>query len=70
MVIRAAGIGGWRGWVGLVMIALLLGVGYASLLSTILGQWFREAGTPTGVMLLGASCCLLILIWLLGAILR
>ena len=67
---RAFGIGGWRGWVGLLMIAVLLGLGYASLLGTILGQWVREAGTPTGVVLLSASCVLLVLIWLLGAILR
>jgi hypothetical protein len=52
------------------MIAVLLGLGYASLLSTILGQWVREAGTPTGLVLLGASCVLIVLIWLLGAILR
>jgi hypothetical protein len=67
---RAVGIGGLRGWVGLVMIALLLGLGYASLLSTVLGQWVREVSTPTGVALLAASCVLIVLIWLLGAILR
>ena len=52
------------------MIAVLLGLGYASLLSTILGQWVREAGTPAGVVLLSASCVLIVLTWLLGAILR
>ena len=67
---RAVGIGGLRGWVGLVMIALLLGLGYASLLSTVLGQWVHEAATPMGVVLLAASCVLVVLIWLLGAILR
>jgi len=69
-VARAVGMGGLRGWVGLVVIALLLGLGYASLLSTVLGQWMREASTPTGVALLAASCVLIVLIWLLGAILR
>ena len=67
---RAVGIGGLRGWVGVVMIALLLGLGYASLLSTVLGQWVHEAGTPMGIVLLAASCVLIVLIWLLGAILR
>lgn len=69
-MIRAVGIGGWRGWLGLVAIALVLGLAYASLLSTILQQWVREAGTPTGIAALGASCVLVILIWLLGTILR
>ena len=67
---RAMGIGGLRGWVGLVMIALVLGLGYASLLSTVLGQWVHEAGTPMGIVLLAASCVLIVLVWLLGAILR
>ena len=67
---RAMGIGGLRGWVGLVMIALVLGLGYASLLSTVLGQWVHEAGTPMGTVLLAASCVLFVLVWLLGAILR
>jgi uncharacterized membrane protein required for colicin V production len=67
---RAVGIGGWRGWIGVAMIAVLLGLGYASLLSTILGQWVREAGTPMGVVVLAASCVLIVLVWLLGAILR
>jgi hypothetical protein len=69
-MVRAAGIGGWRGWLGLLMIALILGLAYTSLLSTILGQWVHEASTPMGVLLLAASCCLIVLIWLLGAILR
>ena len=67
---RAMGIGGLRGWVGVVMIALVLGLGYASLLSTVLGQWVHEAGTPMGIVLLAASCVLFVLVWLLGAILR
>ena len=69
-MVRSVGIGGWRGWIGVLMIAVLLGLGYASLLSTILGQWVREAGTPTGALVLGASCVLIVLVWLLGAILR
>ena len=67
---RAVGMGGLRGWVGVVMIALLLGLGYASLFSTVLGQWVHEASTPMGIVLLAASCVLIVLIWLLGAILR
>ena len=69
-MIRAAGIGGWRGWLGLLAIAVVLGLAYASLLSTVLGQWVREAGTLVGILLLAASSFLMILIWLLGAILR
>jgi len=69
-MVRALGIGGWRGWLGLLMIALILGLAYASLLSTVLGQWVGGASTPLGVALLAASCCLIVLIWLLGAILR
>ena len=52
------------------MIALILGLAYASLLSTVLGQWVHEAGTPMGVLLLAAMGWLLILIWLLGGIRR
>ena len=69
-MIRAVGIGGWRGWLGLVLIAMVLGLAYASLLSTILGQWIGGAGTASGVVLLAASCILAILIWLLGALVR
>jgi hypothetical protein len=68
--VRVVGLGGWRGWLGLLMIAFILGLAYASLLSTILGQWVREAGTPTGTVLLAAVGWLLILIWLLGGIRR
>ena len=67
---RAVGIGGLRGWAGVVVIALLLGLGYASLFSTVLGQWVPEASTLMGIVLLAASCVLIVLIWLLGAILR
>ena len=67
---RAVGLGGWRGWVGVLMIAAILGLAYASLLSTVLGQWVREAGTPLGVIMLGAVGCIVILIWLLSAVLR
>jgi hypothetical protein len=68
--VRAVGLGGWRGWVGVLMIAVILGLAYASLLSTVLGQWIRVAGTPTGVLVLSATGCLLILVWLLSAVLR
>jgi len=68
--VRVVGLGGWRGWLGLLMIALILGLAYASLLSTVLGQWVREASSPVGVVVLAATGCLLILIWLLGGIRR
>jgi hypothetical protein len=68
--VRVVGLGGWRGCVGLLMIALILGLGYASLLSTVLGQWVGGAGTPMGIVLLGVTGCLLILIWLLGGLRR
>jgi uncharacterized membrane protein required for colicin V production len=69
-VAPVVGIGGLRGWVGVAMIAVVLGLGYASLLSTVLGQWVSQAGTPIGLVLLAAACVLVVLIWLLGAILR
>ena len=67
---RVVGLGGWRGLLGLLMIALILGLAYASLLSTVLGPWVREAGTPMGVLLLAATGWVLILIWLLGGMRR
>jgi uncharacterized membrane protein required for colicin V production len=67
---HAVGIGGLRGWIGVVMIAVILGLGYASLLITVLGQWVSQAGSPIGLVLLAAACVLVVLIWLLGAILR
>jgi hypothetical protein len=67
---HAVGIGGLRGWIGVVMIALILGLGYASLLITVLGQWVSQASSPIGLVLLAAACVLVVLIWLLGAILR
>jgi hypothetical protein len=69
-MVRAAGLGGWPGWLGVFAIAVVLGFAYASLLSTILGQWIHEAGTPMGLLLLALSGCLLTLIWLLGAVIR
>ena len=68
--VRVVGLGGWRGFLGLLMIALILGLAYASLLSTVLGQWIGEAGSPTGIAVLAAAGCLSILIWLLGGIRR
>jgi hypothetical protein len=70
IAVRVVGLGGWRGWLGLAMIALVLGLAYASLLSTVLGQWFAEAGSLMGIALLAAGACLMILIWLLGGIMR
>ena len=69
-MLRAAGLGGWPGWLGILAIALVLGFAYASLLSTILGQWVHEAATPMGLVLLGVMGCLSILAWLLGVVIR
>jgi hypothetical protein len=69
-MLRAVGIGGWRGWLGVLAIAVVLGLAYASLFSTVLGQWNGVLATPVGLVLLSGSFCLLILIWLLGAIVR
>jgi hypothetical protein len=68
--VSVVGIGGWRGWLGVLVIALILGLGYASLLSTILGQWAPQAGTPVGLLVLAVAGWVLILVWLLGAIMR
>jgi hypothetical protein len=67
---RVVGLGGWPGWLGLLAIALVLGLAYASLLSTVLGQWVHAAATPMGIVVLAAAGCVLILIWLLGAVMR
>jgi hypothetical protein len=67
---RTAGLGGWQGWLGVLAIALVLGLAYASLLSTVVGQWAPIAGTPIGLVLLALGGWLLILVWLLGAIRR
>ncbi|MBV9175209.1 MAG: hypothetical protein JOZ81_34570 [Chloroflexi bacterium] len=64
------GLGGWRGLVGVVAIAVVIGLAYASLVATVLSQWFPAAGTITGIVALGAAAALLMLIWLLGAVLR
>jgi hypothetical protein len=68
--VRVVGLGGWRGWLGLLMIALILGLAYASLLSTVLGQWVGEAGSPAGIAVLAVAGCLVILVWLLGGLSR
>jgi hypothetical protein len=69
-MVRVAGLGGWPGWLGLLAIALVLAFAYASLLSTIFGQWFQDARSPMGLLLFAAVGFLLIVTWLLGAVIR
>jgi hypothetical protein len=63
-------MGGWRGLLGIVVIAVAVGLAYGSLVATVLAQWFPSANGPTGIVLLGSAAALLILVWLLGAVLR
>jgi hypothetical protein len=49
---------------------MALGLAFGSLAATILGQWFPLANTPTGIVLLVAIGCLVILIWLWGGVMR
>ena len=64
------GLGGFRGVAGLVLVSVALGLAFGSLAATILGQWFPLANTPTGIVLLAAAACLVILIWLWGGVIR
>jgi len=61
-------MGGWRGGVGLVLVAAALGLAFGSLSGTILSQWFPLANTPIGILLLALAAGLVILIWLWGAV--
>ena len=63
-------VGGWRGWLGVVAIALALGLAYASLAITVLSQWTNAAASPIGVITLVGAASISVLTWLLGAILR
>jgi hypothetical protein len=64
------GLGGRRGLVGVIVIAVALGLAYGSLVATVLSQWFPNAGGLMGTLVLGAAAGFLMLIWLLGAVLR
>lgn len=66
----SSGLGGWRGLMGVLVIALAVGLAYGSLVGTVLSQWFPSAGGLPGIVTLGACAALLILVWLLGAVLR
>jgi hypothetical protein len=66
----SSGLGGGRGLLGVVVIALGVGLAYGSLVATVLAQWFPPANGITGILLLGSAAATLILIWLLGAVLR
>jgi predicted MFS family arabinose efflux permease len=55
---------------GLVLVAVGVGMAYGSLVGTVLNQWLPVAGTVLGIVLLGAAASLVILIWLLSSILR
>jgi hypothetical protein len=64
------GLGGWRGLVGVVVIAVGIGLAYGSLVATVLSQWFPMAGSTLGILVLGAAAGLVMLIWLFGAVVR
>ncbi len=66
----ATGLGGFRGVLGLLLVALGVGMAYGSLASTVLHQWLPFAGTPMGAGLLGVAASLLVLVWLVSTILR
>jgi hypothetical protein len=66
----STGLGGWRGLIGVIVIAIAVGLAYGSLIATVLGQWFPMASGATGIVVLGSAAAMLILIWLLGAVLR
>ena len=51
----SSGLGGGRGLLGVVVIALGVGLAYGSLVATVLAQWFPPANGPTGIVLLGAA---------------
>jgi hypothetical protein len=51
-------------------VSLALGLAFGSLAATILAQWFPIANTLTGIVLLAAVACLVILIWLWGGVMR
>jgi predicted MFS family arabinose efflux permease len=55
---------------GLLLVAVGVGMAYGSLVGTVLNQWLPAAGTVLGIVLLGAAASLVILIWLLSSILR
>jgi hypothetical protein len=55
---------------GLALVAAALGLAFGSLSATILGQWFPNANTPMGIILLAAAAGLVILIWLWGGVMR
>ena len=63
-------IGGRRGWLGVLVITLILGLGYASLAITVLSQWSSVASTPVGALILVGAACVAVLTWLLGGVLR
>ena len=66
----SSGLGGWRGLVGVIVIAVAVGFAYGSLVSTVLSQWLPTAGGVTGILVLGAAAAMVILVWLLGAVVR
>jgi hypothetical protein len=67
---HGSALGGTRGWLGVAVIVLILGLAYASLAITVLSQWTSVATTPIGVLLLVGAACIAVLTWLLGAVLR
>ena len=69
-MVLSSGLGGWRGLLGLLVIAVAVGMAYGSLVGTVVSQWVPTAGGITGILVLGAAASMLILVWLLGAVVR
>ena len=63
-------MGGWRGGVGLALIAVILGLAYGSLTANILGQWVPVANSPMGILLFATATGLLIVMWLWAGVMR
>lgn len=66
----SSGLGGGRGLLGVIVVAVAVGLAYGSLMATVLAQWFPAANGAAGVVILGGAAAMLILVWLLGAVLR
>ena len=69
-IVVPASLGGVRGIVGLLLVALGVGMAYGSLAATVLTQWLPGASTLLGVVLLGAVASLVVLAWLVSALVR
>ena len=69
-IVVPASLGGVRGILGLLLVAVGVGIAYGSLAATVLTQWLPIAGTLLGLVLFGAAASLVILVWLASSVLR